>query len=280
MSQDFIKNKFQERLQQLIDERNLKQKDLAKQIEVTPASISSWLMQKTIPTKKNLDKLCDYFAVTSDYLKGLTDGRTNILEIDPETGEKNSRKHIGMPISVSAENIGIFMRNLSYKEQEFLYHILNIAKNFDMDEWRSLYIIVRTLWQCRHPRITLYNPLSSFDNFKHLFYYTNISLNKTLDSSEVQDLKDFQTIKTKISDFEGVLEDDFLHIKNIFESIERFKLSIPHTDERINEIIKYLENGEYIKDSSFNKTLQKSYSEDVKKAYEKDLKDIVNLFSN
>ena len=85
-----------------------------------------------------------------------------------------------MPASISAMNIGRFLRNLSYKEQEYLYQILNTAKNFDMNEWRLLYIIVRTLWQCRHPHITLFNPLSSFDNFKYLFYNTDIFFKKGL----------------------------------------------------------------------------------------------------
>ncbi|MCI8743949.1 MAG: helix-turn-helix transcriptional regulator [Lachnospiraceae bacterium] len=90
MEQDLSKDKFQKRLQQLIDDKNLKQKDLAKEIDVSPAAISSRLKQKTIPAKKHLSKLSDYFGATEDYLKGLTDHSTSILEENPETGEKTS----------------------------------------------------------------------------------------------------------------------------------------------------------------------------------------------
>ena len=73
MEQDLSKDKFQKRLQQLIDDKYLKQKDLAKEIDVSPAAISSRLKQKTIPAKKHLSKLSDYFGATEDYLKGLTE---------------------------------------------------------------------------------------------------------------------------------------------------------------------------------------------------------------
>jgi transcriptional regulator with XRE-family HTH domain len=280
MVQDLSKDKFQKRLQQLIDDKNLKQKDLAKEIDVSTAAISSWLKQKTIPTKKHLSKLSDYFGVTEDYLKGLTDVPASILEENPETGEKKIIKMFPMPVSISAENIGRLLRNLSYKEQEYLYQILNTAKNFDMNEWRSLYIIVRTLWQCRHPHITLFNPLSSFDNFKCLFYNTDIFLKTELDNSEFKVLNDYKTLKTKMADFEGTLEDDFKDIKNIFESVDCLKRSIPHTNQRIEEIINLLKNGQYYKDSNSNKKTQEGYSMRLKKAYETDLNNIVKLFGN
>jgi transcriptional regulator with XRE-family HTH domain len=56
-------------------EKNMSQKDLAKQVHVTQTAVSQWEMGKTNPDIKTADKLALYFDVSVDFLLGRTSER-------------------------------------------------------------------------------------------------------------------------------------------------------------------------------------------------------------
>lgn len=62
-----------ERLKALRTEKNIGQNLLAKELELSNASISYWETGKQMPTAEAIFKLANYFDVTSDYLLGLKD---------------------------------------------------------------------------------------------------------------------------------------------------------------------------------------------------------------
>ena len=64
---------FKDRLKELRKEKNLSQTELAKDLEVSQRSVSSWETGFRQPDFETLEKLAKYFGVTSDYLLGLTD---------------------------------------------------------------------------------------------------------------------------------------------------------------------------------------------------------------
>ena len=55
----------------LRDDRNLKAKDLAKDLNVTPQTIYNWEKNQPDLEGKIIIKLCKYFDITSDELLGL-----------------------------------------------------------------------------------------------------------------------------------------------------------------------------------------------------------------
>lgn len=61
-----------ERLKLLRTERALGQNALAKQIDVSNASISLWETGKQLPSSEAVFKLAVYFGVSADYLLGIT----------------------------------------------------------------------------------------------------------------------------------------------------------------------------------------------------------------
>lgn len=62
-----------ERLKALRIEKNIGQNLLAKELQISNASISYWENGKQEPSAQAIFKLADYFGVSADYLLGLTD---------------------------------------------------------------------------------------------------------------------------------------------------------------------------------------------------------------
>ncbi|MGN1104355.1 MAG: helix-turn-helix transcriptional regulator [Candidatus Coproplasma sp.] len=64
---------FKERLKELRVERKLSQADLAKELNVSQRSISSWETGFRQPDFETLERIAKFFDVTTDYLLGLGD---------------------------------------------------------------------------------------------------------------------------------------------------------------------------------------------------------------
>jgi len=71
---------FGDRIKELRIERNLQQKDLAALMNVSIGTISNYENNVHVPDYKTLNKLADYFKVTTDYLLKRTSYR-----LDPST---------------------------------------------------------------------------------------------------------------------------------------------------------------------------------------------------
>ena len=65
--------KFAERLKELRIEKGITQAELAKELQVSQRSISSWETGFRQPDFETLEILAKYFNVTTDYLLGITD---------------------------------------------------------------------------------------------------------------------------------------------------------------------------------------------------------------
>ena len=64
---------FKERLKELRKENHLSQAELAKELQVSQRSISSWETGFRQPDFETLEMLAKFFNVTTDYLLGVTD---------------------------------------------------------------------------------------------------------------------------------------------------------------------------------------------------------------
>lgn len=70
---NFDRKVFAERLHSLRIEKNIGQNLLAKDLQLSNASISYWETGKQEPCAEAIFKLAKYFDVSADYLLGLTD---------------------------------------------------------------------------------------------------------------------------------------------------------------------------------------------------------------
>lgn len=65
--------KLPERIKELREEKVLKQKELAKVLNVSPSRISEWEAGKKRPIYEDLIAMAEYFEVTVGYLLGVED---------------------------------------------------------------------------------------------------------------------------------------------------------------------------------------------------------------
>lgn len=65
--------KFNERLKELMDEKQLTYEDLAKNIGFSKAIVGFWVNGQRSPTMQALINLAKYFNISIDYLVGLED---------------------------------------------------------------------------------------------------------------------------------------------------------------------------------------------------------------
>lgn len=71
---------FPERLKHLRKLRNLTQEELAKKVSVNKQTISRYELGKRRPDFDTLEKLCDIFNVSSDYMLGNVDTTMRIVD--------------------------------------------------------------------------------------------------------------------------------------------------------------------------------------------------------
>ena len=79
--------KFGERLKQLRKEANMTQKQLAKCIWVTKATISNYELYERMPPPEILVKIANVFHVSTDYLLGIED-KKQALDVSDLTDEE------------------------------------------------------------------------------------------------------------------------------------------------------------------------------------------------
>lgn len=87
--QDNYNTAFAKRLRELIETGGVSQSELANSVGVTRQAINSYTLGNTVPNSDVLTNIAKYFAVSSDYLLGLTDIKsidTTVKSICKETG--------------------------------------------------------------------------------------------------------------------------------------------------------------------------------------------------
>ena len=69
--------KFNIKLRNLIEEKNLTQKQVAKELNIAPSTMGGYVQGKSEPDFDNLKKIAKYFDVTTDYLLDIADKKAN-----------------------------------------------------------------------------------------------------------------------------------------------------------------------------------------------------------
>jgi transcriptional regulator with XRE-family HTH domain len=85
-----MKNQFIERLNSILQKRNLSQADLSKMTGIRSSSISDWLNGKYEPKQDKISIIADALNVSPVWLIGYDEPSTNQTEgyyVDPETAE-------------------------------------------------------------------------------------------------------------------------------------------------------------------------------------------------
>lgn len=80
---------FSARLKNLRTAKNITQKELALLIGLDRTSVTKWETKGVVPDPQTLSKLASFFAVTTDYLLGVSD---DPRPVNPSTGKEASAR--------------------------------------------------------------------------------------------------------------------------------------------------------------------------------------------
>ena len=83
---------------QLLEKSNVSDSEFAKVLKIYPSAISEWKKGKTKSYLKYIDKIADYFGVSTDYLLGRTNSQSS-LQIPELTDEDD-----GLIFSINGTN--------------------------------------------------------------------------------------------------------------------------------------------------------------------------------
>ena len=90
---------FIERLKKLRKQEKLTQKDIATFLNISQPAYQQFESGKKKMNLETMEKLADYFNVSTDYLLGKTDFPDLDLEVDIDTAIDNSVAYDGTPIT-------------------------------------------------------------------------------------------------------------------------------------------------------------------------------------
>jgi len=119
-------DKFGGRLRYLRTRKKLRQEDLAKELQISKSAVGMYERNEREPSFELVQKIANYFDVTTDYLLGISNTPTNIgskksrnvLTKDLlEYLEKSENLHVGgFPISEEQKKVFIdFLKSVYYR---------------------------------------------------------------------------------------------------------------------------------------------------------------------
>ena len=108
--QDNYNSVFAKRLRELIESTGVSQAELANSVSVTRQAINSYTLGNTVPNSDVLTDIAKYFDVSSDYLLGLIDIKSNDITV------KSICEEIGL--SDKSVNLLIYLNRIKKLEKE------------------------------------------------------------------------------------------------------------------------------------------------------------------
>lgn len=268
---------FSDRLKDLREKSGKSQKELAHDLGITSAAISSWEYGKTFPSKSHLTKLVSILGTTSDYLLGKSE--KPYIELDP-----NQRPVKVLGITKDYRNeINQLIRRLDTEQSTFLYELLQITEHFDRNEWKLLVLLANMLSNCYIPTLKSYHPLTDFSVLESFFSKTQAVITSFKIDSHINSLPKSETLslRNQLINFSESLKDDYRALPNIFQSKATIKNAFPKTSKNIELIRQAIQELQFTSNSTAfsqdNKALQEAYIDTLMTAYEEDLNHMIDF---
>lgn len=138
---------FKENLKYLRKSKDLTQKEIAEDLGITQPTYQQWESGKRSPTAETLEKLADYFDVTTDYLLGREDkedevspwtatvARATVKLIKPGLPKEETRKLLSQIFGKKAPEIIAAIEQEYYNKPE---NIERIKSNDDLYQQKEI----------------------------------------------------------------------------------------------------------------------------------------------
>lgn len=118
---------FSDRLKYLRSTEALTQRDLANKLGITSGAVGMYESGKRFPDNSILNKIADYFHVSTDYLLGRTDDPTPIRDVDQDLHDEHDYNEELDAFLKDDEMSSMFYDYKNWSEEE-KRNLLNILK--------------------------------------------------------------------------------------------------------------------------------------------------------
>lgn len=135
-------NEFQERLDELIDEKQISRLKLAKQLGITSTTINGYFNNDYFPQIDIAISMANFFGCSLDYLFGLSDERKSKYSSTCKNMLDNYIKNFIFQLKANKLSIAKAMRDLKMSEYNFYrwrngkfpktINLISVAKYFDV----------------------------------------------------------------------------------------------------------------------------------------------------
>lgn len=121
------------RLKKLRKEKGLYQKDVAEDIGLTASAIGFYEQGKRKPDNDTLQKLADYYDVSTDYLLGRTNERSSADKIKKAISDDPELQDAWDQIS-KRENLQLLFKQTKDMDDSSIKQIIRVIKAIEEDE--------------------------------------------------------------------------------------------------------------------------------------------------
>lgn len=128
---------YQKHLQELLDERNLTKKQLAKAVGISTSAINGYFHKNLYPIADIAIKIADYFDCSLDYLLGLSE----IKDFDRSTQNRTFIENYNILLKQKGISIAKSLRDMNMGDKNYTiwkkgklpktYNLIQIAKYFN-----------------------------------------------------------------------------------------------------------------------------------------------------
>ena len=128
---------YQKHLQELLDERNLTKKQLAKAVGISTSAINGYFHKNLYPIADIAIKIAHYFACSLDYLLGLSE----IKDFDRSTQNRTFIENYNILLKQKGISIAKSLRDMNMGDKNYTiwkkgklpktYNLIQIAKYFN-----------------------------------------------------------------------------------------------------------------------------------------------------
>ena len=100
---------FVDRILNLISEKGITKNKLLRDLDLSKNSFVNWQNRGTVPNAESLSKIADYFGVSTDYLLGKTDIKTEPVKIEEEQVYKIKKLFEEKGLPFDERTVGFFL---------------------------------------------------------------------------------------------------------------------------------------------------------------------------
>ncbi len=102
-----------ERLEELLEERELTQRQIAKDLHIVPSTLNGYIKGHRQPDHETIIRMAEYFEVSTDYLLGVT----NLRRASQEIQDAREGNLLGIYRSLQPENQDLLMEQAHFYQR-------------------------------------------------------------------------------------------------------------------------------------------------------------------